>query len=989
MRDLLKDLNPEQKQAVTHEKGPLLIIAGAGTGKTTVITRRIAWLIAKKLAKPGEILALTFTDKAANEMESRVDLLVPYGYIDVSISTFHAFGDRVLRDRAIELGLRPDYRVLSMAEQVIFFREHIFEFPLHYYKSLGDPTKHIEALIEVISRAKDEDVSPEEYLKWAKGPFDRAQGKQGTGEEGRKQLEIAKVYKKYQELKLEKGFVDFGDQVNLTLQLFREHPLILKELQGKYKYILVDEFQDTNYAQFELLKLIAGKKSNLTVVGDDDQSIYKFRGAAISNILGFEKVYKKCKKVVLTKNYRSTQIILDTSRRLIKHNDPERLEVKAGIDKKLVSCVEPAPIQHRGGFQKKVEHKHFDKVTSEADWVARTIKEKFDSKEYELKDFAILIRSNADAEHFRRSLNLLGIPHQFSGGGGLYVLPEVKLVVSFLRVIGDPADSVSLYELALSGVYQLDPLDLQKMNTFASRRNLTLHHVFTHLAEFDLLSDIKDESKTAVKKVMEDIGYYLEFAKEKTTGEVLYQFLKKTGYLKKLTNEQSVENENRMKNIAQFFEKVQEFKEVAEVDRVSEFVKYLNILREAGDDPESARPDIDADAVNVITVHKAKGLEFSVVFMVSLVADKFPVRTRRHAIELPVELIKEDVPAGDFHLMEERRLFYVGMTRAKAELYFTSAVDYGGKRDRKVSQFVLEALDVPKADISVLKKPALAQIELFAAAEPAIPQERKKTKEEIISLSHYQIDDYLTCPLKYKYVHILHVPLLPNHQIIYGSALHKATQAYFTAKIEGRKFSEKQLLDAFANKWSSEGFISRQHEEQRFQTGREALKRFFKFEKKRGRQPVAVESEFTILEDKIQIKGRIDLVEEGRGTPRRCSGQARDEGRGKRVFIVDFKSSEISDQEKADKRVKKSLQLDIYAIAWQRMTGKLPHALELYFLDSGLVGSVNPAEKDPAKAWSSIRKVADGIREGEYRATPNYRACSYCPYNEICPAATV
>ncbi|MFH1386951.1 MAG: ATP-dependent DNA helicase [bacterium] len=961
----LQDLNPEQLAAVTHKNGPLLVIAGAGTGKTSVITRRIAWLIAEKLAKPGEILALTFTDKAADEMEGRVDLLVPYGYIDVSISTFHAFGDRVLRDHAIDLGLRPDYRVLSLPEQIIFFSEHLFDFPLKHYRSLGDPTKHIEALIGVISRAKDEDVGVEE---WVQGPESRVKGQ----EERAKQIEVGKVYKKYQELKAEKGLVDFGDQVNLTLKLFREHPAILKQFQERYKYILVDEFQDTNYAQFELLKLLAGKKANITVVGDDDQSIYKFRGAAISNILGFEKTYKKTKKVVLTRNYRSTQIILDTSHRLIKHNNPERLEVKAGIDKRLVSCAEPAtkvavPI-----------HKHFDRSSSEADWVANTIKEKYDNGEYKFKDFAILVRSNNDAELFRQSLNMLGIPHQFSGGGGLYVYPEIRLLVSFLRVLGDLADSVSLYTLALSELYQLNPLDLQKMNTFASRRNLTLHHVFTHLSEYELLSDLKEESPGKVKKVMDDIHYYLDHAKEKTTGEVLYEFLKRSGYLAKLTKE---ENDKRIRNIAQFFEKVREFKEVAEVDRVHEFVKYLNILKEAGDDPESARPDVDADAVSVLTIHKAKGLEFSVVFMVCLVADKFPVRTRKQPIELPDELIKEDVPVGDFHLMEERRLFYVGMTRAKQELYFTSALNYGGKRDRKVSQFVLEALDLPKADISVVKKPAIDQIELFAPVEDREVMGngiRVMGEKEILQLSHYQIDDYLTCPLKYKYVHVSRVPLLPNHQIIYGSALHKAVQAYFTAKKNGQKFSEKELLQTFEHAWSAEGFISRQHEEVRFKNGREALKRFYKTQRKSLRTPKFVEEEFTILADNIRVRGRWDLVEEEGG---------RGKGLGGRVIIVDFKSSEVKTQEAADKKVKNNLQLSIYALAWQKMFGHLPEALELNFLEYGLVGKTVRTQAELKKTWDEIKEVADGIRSADFKATPSFIICGYCAYRELCPHA--
>jgi DNA helicase-2/ATP-dependent DNA helicase PcrA len=962
---ILQDLNAQQQAAVTAQSGPLLIIAGAGTGKTTVITRRIAWLVAKKLAKPGEILALTFTDKAANEMEERVDKLVPYGYIDVAIATFHAFGDRVLRDYALEIGLRPDYRVLSLADQIIFFREHLFEFPLKHYKSLGDPTKHVEALIGVISRAKDEDIMPEEWVR------DVGRRTKDVGRE--RQLEVAKVYKKYQELKLKHGLVDFGDQVNLALKIFRENKTVLKEFQNKYKYILVDEFQDTNFAQFELLKLLTGKKANITVVGDDDQSIYKFRGAAISNILGFQKCYPKAKTVVLTENYRSTQLILDAAHRLIKFNNPARLEVRAGINKQLVSVL--------GEAGKRVVQQHFDRVSSEADWVARTIKEKYDNKEYKLADFAILVRSNNDAEPFRQSLNLLDIPHQFSGGGGLYIFSEVKLAMSFLRVIGDLTDSVSLYDLALAELYQLNPLDLQKMNTFAGRRNLTLHHVFTHLAEFDVLADIKEKSRAIVRQIMVDISYYLDYASKKSTGEVLYQFMKRSGYLAGLTQKASVENENKLKNLAKFFEKVREFKEIAKVDRVAEFVKYLNVLKEAGDDPESSQPDSDSDAVNVLTIHKAKGLEFPVVFMVALVADKFPIRARKQPIELPADLLKESIPGGDITLMEERRLFYVGMTRAKRELYLTSAVDYGGKRERKVSQFVLEALDLPKADVSVLKKPALAQIEMFGERGEGDGRwdVGRRTWDEIIKLTPYQINDYLTCPLKYKYVHILRIPLLPNHQIIYGAALHKAVQDYFVAKKDQQKFSEKDLLAVFARNWSAEGFISRQHEEERFKAGRKALKRFYNQDKKRGRVPKFVEQEFTIVESKIQIKGRIDLVEEERGTW----------DVGRRTFIVDFKSSEVKDQEKAEAKVKESLQLAIYAIAWQRMFGELPAAVELYFLDSGLVGSIAPTEKNLAKAWAQIREVEKGVRNCEFNARPNAAICGYCAYNELCPKSAV
>ncbi|MFZ5801388.1 MAG: UvrD-helicase domain-containing protein, partial [Candidatus Omnitrophota bacterium] len=273
---ILEGLNPNQKEAVTHTRGPLLIIAGAGTGKTTVITRRIANLINKGLARPEEILALTFTDKAALEMQERVDVLVPYGFTDTWIMTFHAFGDRVLRENALEVGLSPDFKVLTRPETAVFFRENLFSFPLKHYRPLSDPTKFIASLITLFSRAKDEDVSVEEFSRFAEGLKEKAAQNPGDAalkEEAAYQGEIAVCYQKYQELLLKNAKVDFGNQFYLALQLFRDHPRILRRYQQQFKYLLIDEFQDTNYAQFELVKLLSGKDPNLTVVADDDQCV--------------------------------------------------------------------------------------------------------------------------------------------------------------------------------------------------------------------------------------------------------------------------------------------------------------------------------------------------------------------------------------------------------------------------------------------------------------------------------------------------------------------------------------------------------------------------------------------------------------------------------------------------------------------------------------------------------------------------------------------
>src|SRR3990167_4082049 len=292
---ILESLNKEQKEAVTHENGPLLIIAGAGTGKTTVITRRIAWLILEKKIKPDEILALTFTEKASTEMEERVDRLLPYGYVDLWISTFHGFAEKILRLHGLDIGLSTNFRILSDTEQWYLVRKNLDKFNLDYYRPLGNPTKFIHALLKHFSRAKDEEISPKEYLAYTESlKLDKdIAPDESAAQEAARLAEVANAYHIYQKILLENNALDFGDLINYALKLFKERPNILEFYRKKFKYILVDEFQDTNWAQYELVKLLAEPNNNLTVVGDVDESIYKFRGASISNILTFKKDFKK------------------------------------------------------------------------------------------------------------------------------------------------------------------------------------------------------------------------------------------------------------------------------------------------------------------------------------------------------------------------------------------------------------------------------------------------------------------------------------------------------------------------------------------------------------------------------------------------------------------------------------------------------------------------------------------------------------------------
>lgn len=955
------ELSKEQKEAVGHGEGPLLIIAGAGTGKTTVITHRIAHLVISKRARPEEILALTFTDKAAQEMEERVDILIPYGYADITISTFHAFGDRVLRDNALDLGMRPDFRVLTYPEQIILFHEHLFEFGLEYYRPLSDPTRHIDALLKVISRARDEDVSPEEYLRYVEALESKRKGADAEFEElFLKQRDVARAYLKYQELKARHNFIDFGDQVSLTLKIFREHPGILKRYQERFKWILVDEFQDTNFAQFQILKLLAARHKNITVVADDDQSIYKWRGAAVSNILGFLDFYADAKKAVLKENYRSPQEILDTAYRLIRHNDPERLEARYGIDKKLKS------MRGAGALPRFFI---YDTLSTEADQVAEVIEKGMKDKGHKPGDFAILVRDNRDADPFLRSLNMKGIPWRFSGNRGLYAQEEVKVVISFLYTIADPHDSLNLFFLASSDLYRMNPIDLTDCMNAASRKNLSLFTVFKDMVSKGTVK-ISQEGMVCAAKIVEDIHSYIGMSQTMSAGQLLYRYLIDSGYLKKLTGSRSHRAAGQVQNISRFFEVVRAFEGLSPHDRVAQFVRHLDMLIEAGDDPATAEAEPDENAVNVLTVHKAKGLEFPIVFMVGLVTENFPTRKRGDPIELAFDLIKEPLPLGDIHLQEERRLFYVGMTRTREELFLTAARDYGGKRMRKVSPFVLEALDMAKVETPVQKASAEESIKRSAPPAQVSEGEAAYGPGAIPHLSYYQIDDYETCPLKYKFVHVLRVPIMSHHTVVYGKALHDAVQEYHRRKISGRPVSADDLIEVYKGSWRSEGFISREHEQMRFQAGERALRNFFASQEASGLLPTYVEKEFSFQVDGLSIKGRWDRVDV----------------RDKEVSVIDFKSSEVSSQEDADKKTKDSLQLSLYALAYKTIYGKLPERVQLYFLESGLIGNAQKKEKDMDKLLGVIRDAASGIASRSYGASPGWH-CRYCAYMIICEDA--
>ena len=1015
---LLGGLNADQRRAVTHEDGPLLVVAGAGTGKTQVITRRIAWLIGTRRAMPAEILALTFTDKAAEEMAVRVDQLVPYGYTDTAISTFHAFGDALIRQYALELGLPSDVRVLTRPEVVIFLREHLFEFGLDLYRPLGDPTRFLDALATLFSRCKDEDIGPSTYAAYAErvsaeaaalaltvagAGADATQADRdaadAASEAARRQDELARAYGVYQTLLAANGCIDFGDQVALALRLVRGSAAARAEIAGRFRYILVDEFQDTNRAQAELVALLAEPHRNVTVVGDDDQAIYAFRGAAIDNILGFRDRYPGTRTVVLRRNYRSRAPILDAAYRLVRFNDPDRLEVRAGVGKRLqAERADPAPAP--------VRLEAFATGSDEADWIASEIGRRIEAGAAP-RDHAILVRANGHADPFLRALNMAAIPWRFSGTSGLYSRPEVRLLLAFLRVVADPDSSVDLYALAASEVYGLGGEDLTAIVNTARRRNRSVWAVIVELDAQPGILRVGPETRATVHKLVTNLVGYLDVAHERPTGELLYGFLRGSGLLARLAATASVAAEEALSNIARFFEIVRAQSALLAEDRAVFLAPHLQTLIDAGDDPATAELDPDAAAVAVLTIHKAKGLEFPVVFLPGLVAGRFPSTGRSERLGLPADLGRGVAPTTELALAEERRLCYVAMTRARDELLLSHAADYGGARARRVSPFVLEALDLPAtAAVPGAGAAAPSPVDRLAAFEAASarPGVSRGPIEEPLSLSFYQIDDYLTCPLKYKYAHVLRVPLAPHHAIIYGAALHKAVQMFHQRHARGQVLSEVELDEVFESAWTNEGFVSREHEEARLEAGRQALRRFRRAQLEPDAViPTYVEREFSFALDGDRIRGRWDRVDiEPLATapateaiePATATISSADVVSPtlgimgpERVTITDYKSSDVRDPVKARQRARDSLQLQIYAMGYEAMTGRLPDAVALHFLESGLVGRVEVDPKRLAKARDKIATAAAGMRAREYTPKPDYLACTYCAFRDICPAS--
>lgn len=640
-KELLKGMNPRQAEAVQLTEGPLLIMAGAGSGKTRVLTHRIAYLIEEKGVNPWNILAITFTNKAAKEMKERVINLMEAGGEDVWISTFHSMCVRILRRDVDHIGYSKNFTIIDSSEQLTLMKRVVKEQNI-------DPKKYDpRSILGAISNAKNELLTVAAYSARQGSLFEDI---------------VARCYDLYQKELRRNQCLDFDDLIMLTIRLFQDNPEILQYYQRKFHYIHVDEYQDTNHAQYTLVNLLAAGFRNLCVVGDADQSIYGWRGADMQNILDFEKDYPDAQTILLEQNYRSTKNILSAANQVIGHNQNRK-------EKKLWTENDQGD---------KITYYRGDSERDEGRFIVSEIQRLQREQQRKYGDFAVLYRTNAQSRVVEETFLKANIPYKMVGGHKFYDRKEIKDILAYLQVIANPADSLSLLRIINVPKRGVGAGSIEKLQSFAALHDFSLLEAGQNVA----LSSLKGKAATEIEKLAQSLADFNQMIPYLSVTELTREVLEKTGYEDELKRQNNLESQNRLENLEEFLSVTMEFDKTYEAqseeeqeapeDKLTIFLNDLALLSDVDSYEE------EASEVTLMTLHAAKGLEFPVVFLVGMEEGVFPLS--RAMME-------------EAELEEERRLAYVGITRAEEALYLTNALSrtlYGKTQYNRPSRFVSE-----------------------------------------------------------------------------------------------------------------------------------------------------------------------------------------------------------------------------------------------------------------------------------------------------------
>ena len=971
------EMNAAQRRAIEHREGPLLVIAGAGTGKTRVITERIRHLLETDPSLSGEnILGLTFTDKAAGEMKARVVKATGERGKDVTLKTFHAFCESLLKNSD------PGRLMLDKVDHWILLRRNLPRLQLDKYRRLAEPGQFLSDFVEFFSRCQDELVSAEDYQRYADAlaaelEAERAQLDEDTcrerAETVAREQEIARAYRASEALLREKKRSSFGSLITGAVELLERDAALRASLQARFRYILVDEFQDTNIAQLRLLELLANESKNIFAVGDNDQAIYRFRGASFGSFKLFLERFAGWRegqdsapfRVSLTENYRSTPNILRVATQVIRLNT-----ASADFPKKILSANKPEG--------EKVRIVELATPEEEARWVAAEL-ERLHRNGRRWRDFAVLYRAHNHRDELVRELARSRIPFVISK---LSILehPLVKDVAAYLRLIATPFDDIVTARILAAPAWGFTPQELVRLAERARKDRRKLYDALQP-REAPLpfepapatLTDLLDFS-VAQRKTM----------KRRSAGSILGELLE---WLE-IPARASEQDRKYVQRLAEF---VKEWEAKSDTRQLPELIEYLDYFEQAGGSI-SLEDDVPGDAVRLMTVHGAKGLEFPHVFLLRINKNKFPQPERSRVFEFPARLMKEGLPEEQFHIQEERRLFYVALTRAQDRLTITTLTEKNGRVPVFIEDLLMDPA-VKRRDILLLAPKAVARASsaqkaacngndgpanptLFSA--PATPpkvfsriaewaETFRPPSPEPLELNPSAVDVFRSCPQKYLFSYLWSLQEGPKAAFTFGRVMHGTIRRFMSELKKGNRLPFAELQSIFETEWSAAGFEDDYQEGEYKKDGLEQLRAFHQSVLSAPPEVLEIEKTFELpVANGVVLKGRVDQI----------NALGRND-----VEIVDYKTG----KPRTPSDARRNLQLSIYAIAAKEIFERNPVRLVFHYLQTNERQETTRDPKQLLEAQNIVQETAADIRAGNFPPREGF-ACRGCAYRPICPA---
>ncbi len=950
------EFNPRQLQAIEHVHGPLLVVAGAGTGKTTVLTERIARLIRDEHARPHEILALTFTENAAAEMAKRVREQTECS--GLVAATFHSYCQQLLIQTGTAFG------VLTKEDLYIYLRQRIRELPLQHFVVARNPGEFLRALTDFFQRCHDELVSPNEFQAWARdlpaksGELPRVDRSGKMDEVPREEQiarwrEIAAVYSAVEAMLAKDNLGTFGHMITRAVRLLKEDAGLLNTARVHAKFLLIDEFQDVNLAQIELAELLAGPSRNIFAVGDPDQAIYRFRGATAGAFAEFMRRFPETAGVVLQENQRSRTPILKSAFSVISNNPPvhcattarggtfEREELQSARERGVGKAARAEPVLIV--IQPNEEQEAAD--------VAQAISELLQSPVAtgKVPRIAVLYRSHHDRDQLAKLLAERDIPFAVTGINALDT-GEVRDLMACLRVMANLADTASLFRMAAFPMFDVDAERLRELMA-----NAPDDSSFTSLLE-------QAPGGTRVIEAAEKAWAAARRSGLETGAATLYVV-------------KNFDFDARMPAVRAFCNFVAEWKKkpIAGNGELAIFLNYMDLLPEAGGGiPVPVEADEDRDVVQLMTGHAAKGLEFDNVFVLRLNSGSFPLRYRENLFEFPPELRKTQVPLADskeIHRQEERRLFYVAMTRARDSLTISTRPGKG-KRETRPTSFVRELMCDARTKAYWRERASISPPVEIAAG--ALPMSRLGTWLTMTpanaianTLSASSIETYETCPLQFKIQRDWQLPGEAAAQMQFGNAMHAALRDYYESVRAGRAKTPEAVLECFRVDLAERHFDDPYQRELYGREGEQQLLAFVASAGGRHPDVIGTERRFEFDLDGVRVTGRVDRL---------------DRLYDNHISITDYKTGSPKSEEDADS----SLQLSLYALAGRDLWKFVPEELLIHNLKDNSVVRTTRSADELCETRERVREVAAAIAAGQFDAKPGYH-CRRCAYRDLCP----